>query len=441
MQSLIYIDSNNNNNNIVVFKNTLNVYVDPNLLIEYITTCKNIQNKTVKNKIFDDTTKLYKEYDKKGVNITYSKQILDKIDENNKLHKQIDYQLDPTVLKSLHNKIKPYQNKSNIIIRNQGGLLECWWFWLRQYINLNIPYSISKQYTCLDLCDDSGTQLYNFTRIWIHKVIKLVIINNNNNNIIDEKRIEKLTYVTKLLENEEHILINNKFTTTCNNLKLLYEEFKHNSSSNNEHFPFDKVEQLNIFDTTTTINKKRKTTTTTTSSSLIDDYVLNSLTTIIGTDDCKSSIDLVTIPFLLQFYIHSVLDLKKFFKRMHYLIKKDGYLITCLYNTKSIITNQLIQINHDCYIQGNTSCCWEINKTNPNDYDPYTLYLENNKYFLSWLSIDEIQKNALKYKFELIEQTNMFKIRDLFNTMEQKTYSINEWNSMIYFDCCIFKHI
>ena len=123
----------------------------------------------------------------------------------------------------------------------------------------------------------------------------------------------------------------------------------------------------------------------------------------------------------------------------YYLILNNGYIMTCLYNDKTILKN-IMQINSHSYYQGNTSCCWELKTPSIKNYDKFQLYLEGNKYFSSWITIEEIQKIANEFNFELIQQTNMFDIRDLF-CKSNNAYSINEWNSMLYFDCCIFKHI
>lgn len=437
---IIYNDDSKNINNINLhIQNVTNIYIPPSMLTEWFKIKREIEKRGIvdillkENNILanivtkEEKKDIVKQYliNDTNKNLDSNIHLLETLSSsNNKL-------LNTNTLKSLTIKLNKYQNKENTI---ESTLVECWWLWLRRYVNLNLPYQETKDYICVDLSNDSsGTYLVNYLKLFIKQMIQLIPQSSSSNDTT--------------------------FNTICQEIKKLYTDFKDKNSKNidcyhqykTETFPLDKVKTLNPFeltnvdsnDTTNTIKKKQKKKRLKVSlfnnEDTIDPFLLE-FATLFDNNMCRSVINMINVPFLLQFSVTNQTQLKAFFTRMQYIMKEKGYLFTCLYNDSNP-NNIIIEISKGSYIYGNTSCCWEF-QTHPikklQVYDQCYLYWEGIKKSIIWIPISEIKKIALQYNFIVIDQINLFEMKDSF--LNNNHYSINEWNSMRYFDCVVFQN-
>jgi hypothetical protein len=434
--SFIICEGNIDSTNLTL-QNIKNVYVNPALVAEWFSITRNIEQKEVNDQLLKDNESIMLDIKKEKRKMNSTSQIninhkLDLLDDNimvleNHATNSNTVHLNSVLLNKLKEKTQNYQNKTNTI---EETLLECWWGWAKRYINTNIPYNKTKDYVCLDICNG-----HKYLGIYMELHIKQVI------KIVPPLKTVSPPYT---------------FDDVCKTIKDMYNHFSNRMDDDDVHqyntelFPFDIIKELNPFETKKNTNdvnnnnnnnnskknKKQKIklsatqTTVDTFLSLVDDMF--------NDNTSQEKIDLITVPFLIQLRVASETGLLKFFKRMSYVMKSKSYLLTCLYNDVFILNNMSEQTPH---ILGNTSCCWELRAPKKiKKYDPIVLYWEGNKKNVSWIPFMEIVRVAKQCDLEVVEQTNLFDVRELFITKQNSNqYCINEWNSLLYFDCFIFR--
>ena len=389
--------------------NVKNVKIDPIFLSEWFSIIKTIQNSIIHSKVAETCHENLRNH----LDISGFVPYLSSLDSKTNINAD--------KVKNVQEKIKLYEASNHKL----DELQHLWWRWWRGCAPSNLAMAgttvpcnpvITSEFNDaragVDLSDNCGEYLKYFLKPTIKSVIRIV------------PQFEILPSITKK-QREQGIYENHSYSYT-KNIEMIQELYKKSNSEIKSNYPFTFVNQLNPFECNITTNNK-------------DLFIQN----IIDNDyfyfsKNLNSFSFVTIPFLIQFYVSNRDQLVTFFQRMKSLLIPGGCIYTCAYNEKKVLQN-MIAIDKS-YIQGNTSCCWNIEKMDIKEYQSYYFYWEGKQYIRYWISLEEIKFVGSLIGFNCIEQTNLFDIRDLFIDLNNyDTISINEWNTSIYFDCLVLQ--
>lgn len=299
--------------------------------------------------------------------------------------------------KTMQKRLKEYESSNHLL--NQVQFF--WWTWWNKYINVyyaltraeldsnqNVNLGLELDFSILDLSSNYGEFIPFLFQTKLH--------------------IQKVLRILPSIDSQYQ----NKYDSNCSKINELKIDSTILSKQN--------IYCLNPFELLSSILKP-------------DPFIHTLDTNHIG------YYNIITAPFIIQLSVMKRSELYLFFIRLKTLSRPKSKFYTCLYNTERILEHAIpIHEMDGSYIQGNSSCCWNIPSLDITDYIPYDWYWEGIKRKCAWLSIDEIKYVASLAGFNCIEECSLFDKKELFITYQGKT-SINEWNTCYYFDCVVFQ--